>query len=690
MSWARVALSVVLGASLACGVETDFQDAEVPTAEDRPERPGTKQVYEPARGCENGSEGFVYRALLRIQGRAAKSVVEQQLLAEAVDALDTNGLDGRRIVARSLMQMPAGADPRYLRHWHTILEELLELPRVGGQSMPPCHATRFAAAHNTQLAQFVATNDPMLAFGQPWGLGDLIESSLRYDDIRAVFLGRLLTRVATPVSGNNVSPTALEHAQRTNWGRSFEGVFLGRRTECLACHRADFSVTDAADPASDRFWPLADLANPVFEQHSEAEIHAGFRNAGFGEGSIPPWGADTCGGLTPGTNGDILEIPGFLAGPLPTGASALEIVARLQRGFLALEQLVETQGTEWTDASTSIPREAALAALVAANFADGVWGTVAGKRLTLRHGFPRNQAQREALLHLTSTFVNTGYSLRELLVEVVVHPALNQAPSGSCQTDVDPTKDPATPLPALLDPYSRDYDPLHPGNGIGDGVVRHRAYALLDRVAVAMGWPTAKRHPFPYTWEDEDLYQALGVHLESTRPGHREADWIGGLVWEDRLAHGQDPGFSGSIVDPPDADTVDRILNVAYADSHATVRETWQTLRDRLLVSPTLLNGEAALLEELTGLEADTPVAAIPREQLEAGLRASVGAWIATPQFMLAGMSPQPGQKPPRLLLADSSREVLCAYYLPRLNQQLPEGTGFRCDPGGFLRLVRQ
>ncbi|MGB1274383.1 MAG: hypothetical protein ACPG77_01435, partial [Nannocystaceae bacterium] len=71
------------------------------------------------------------------------------------------------------------------------------------------------------------------------------------------------------------------------------------------------------------------------------------------------------------------------------------------------------------------------------------------------------------------------------------------------------------------------------------------------------------------------------------------------------------------------------------------------------------------------GLEADTPVAAIPREQLEAGLRASVGAWIATPQFMLAGMSPQPGQKPPRLLLADSSREVLCAYYLPRLNQQL-------------------
>jgi len=663
-----------------------FQDVDDPV-NDRPEHAAVEQPYEPTRGCEDGSEGYAYRALLRIQGRAAKGVLEQQLLAKAVDTLDANGLDGRRIVARSLMQTGSGADPRYLRQWHTILEEILELPRVGSQSMPPCHAIRFAAAQDTQLAQFVGTNNPVQEFGSPWGLGDLIESSLRLDDIRAVFLGRLLTRVATPVSGNNVAPAALEHAQRTNWGRAFEGVFLGRRTECLACHRAESSVTDATDPASDRFWPLADLANPVFEQHSETEIHAGFRNAGFGEGSTSPWGADSCGGFTPGIHGDILEIPGFLAGPLPAGASALEVVARLQRGFLALEELETSQGTSWTDASTSISREAALAALVASNLADGIWGAVAGKRLTLRHGFPRNQAQRQALLHLTSTFVRTGYSLRELLVEVVVHPALNQAPSGSCQIELDPTTDLTAPLPALLDPYTGDYDPLHPGNGIGDSVVRHRAYALLDRVAVAMGWPTAKRHPFPYSWEDEALYQSLGVHLESTRPGHREADWIGGLVWEDRLANGQDPGFAGSIVDPPDADTVERILNVAYADSDATVRETWETLRDRILVSPRLLDGEAELLQQLTELDAGTLVASIPREKLETGLRAAVGAWIATPQFMLAGLSPEPGQTPPRLVLEDGSLEALCAHYLPRLNHQISEQAEFRCDPSGALRL---
>ncbi len=641
--------------------------------EDREEKSGSRASYQPARGCEASDREFVYHALLRLQGRGAKGVTELDVLTHAIGQLDARGLDGRRVVARSLMHTGAAPDPRFLRHAHTIVENLLELPRVGTQAMPPCHATRFPAAHDASLAEFVGTTDPLVSYGQPWGLGDLIESSLRLDDVRPILLGRLLTRVAASVDGNNVSAQDLETARRTNFGRAFEGVYLGRHSECLSCHAASYSVTDHPDPAQDKFWPLSDFAGPVMGAHTDAELYAGFRFEGFADGSIAPWGADLCGGFTPGYDGDILQIPGFLAGPLPPGATALDIVARLRTGF------VELDPSHLTDEAAFSP-QAALAGLVATHFADGLWETMSGHRLTLAHGYPRNREQRDALAHLTTVFVDSGYSLQALATEVVVHPALNQAPAGGCINTLSEVHDPQAPLPPLLDPYTPSTDPLHTGNGIGDGIVRLHAYTLLDRVSEAMGWPSAKRHPFPYTWEDQDLYQALGAHLEAILPGHREPDWIAALAWEDRLADGRDPGFAGQLIDD-NGDTVERLLDLADTMKLVTIADLLHSLRDRVLQDPTISDEEGVLLADLTGLDLDAAVTSLPRESVDRGLRRAVGAWVATPPFMLAGLAPGPAP-PPKLLLPDATPEHLCEVYRERLHAQLPAEVRFTCNAG--------
>lgn len=658
---------------LACNNSPEAVDMGEPTPT-RPQSPARQPNYTPDPGCQGSDRDFAHRALLHLQGRGARGVHELDVLARAVTLLDSHGLDGRRVVARALTQTPNGPDPRYLRQLHTVVEEILELPRVGTQAMPPCHATRFAAAGEPSLAAFVGDNPPEVPFGAPWGLGDLIESSLRLDDLRPVFLARLLTRVAAPVDGNNVAPEDLERARRTNFGREFEGVFLGRKGECLGCHSARGSVTDHANPAYDRFWPLADLAGPVFGDSTEAAFFAAFRYAGFAEGNVAPWGADLCGEVQLGDSGDILHIPGYLGGHLPAGASALTVVEHLRTGFGELDPADFETGRE-------IPAKAALAGLVASRFADGLWAAFTGHRLTLAHGFPRNRAQQETLTHLTEVFVEANYSVQALAVEVVVHPALNQAPPGMCGDSLPANLDPRAPLPPLLDAMTPDRFPAHPGNGIGDSVVRLRPYALLDRLSEAMGWPTAKRHPFPFTWEDEALYQALGVHLESIRPGHREPDWTSLLVWEDRVANATDPGFAGTVIDPQ-GDTISRIVDVAYTDSSLTVEDTLLALRDRLLQAPQFAAGEADILGALTGLELSAAVTTIDRDVLTDGLRRAAGAWLATPQFLLIGLAPAPTPAP-RIVLPDATLASLCSEYVTRLQPLV--GSTLSCENGQLM-----
>ncbi|MCA9690074.1 MAG: hypothetical protein KC636_10730, partial [Myxococcales bacterium] len=645
------------------------------------ETPGAAAVVErapPSAGCLDDDAAFVHRALLRVQGRAPRGVAETRLLAGYVAQLDAAGLDGRRLLAEGLTD-----DPRYLLRWSTILEELLQIPRAGPRALPICHGRRHPAGDGDALAAFIRDHDPTADFGAPWGIGDLAESSLRLDDLSPLLRALLLTRVAGPINGNNVSPEELERARRQNFGRSFEATYLGRRVECLACHNGEGSVTDHPDPALDRAWPHpAPLERAVFGDprgRDEPSLFAAFRYAGFGEGPLAPWGAEGCGGVHVGRGGDLLEEPAYLAGPLPAGATALDVEARLRDG---LEQLRD--GGPLTD---EVPDPAAaLATLTALNLVDGAWAALSGARLTLAHGLPRNQAQRDTLLDLTDAFVAGGLSPRALVVELVVHPALNQGTPDSCGPLAG---DERAPLPALFDPYAPERDPATPGNGLGDALHPRGGFALLDRLALALEWPTVKRHPAPFQWEDEALMRGLGVRLSETEPGHRGGDWSTLLLWESRVAAGRDPGFAGRYLPDgtddaaPGRDFIDRLIARGRESPDARFGDLAVAVKDRLLCAPDSDAEEQALVAALVGIDWTTPIAAVPDDALEEALRALVGALAASPEFLLAGLAPPRQLTTPPIVAPGDEVAALCARRMPTLVAVIPGSPTFTCDDDG-------
>ncbi|MCB9755991.1 MAG: hypothetical protein H6713_39220 [Myxococcales bacterium] len=641
-----------------------------------------------ATGCLADDEAFVHRALARLQGRPPRGVREARVLADYVAQLDAAGLDGRRLLARGLTD-----DPRFVQRWRVVLEELIELPRGGGRGMTMCHGPARAAGEDAALAEHVRDHDPDEAFGEPWGLGDLIESSLRLDDVTPALRARLLTRMIAPIQGNNVTAEELERARRTNFGRSFEALLLGRRGECLACHNDEASVTDHADPALDRFWPHpARLDRAVYGDsrgRAEEEVHAAFRYAGFADdGWLAPWGARDCGALAPGYEGDLLEVPAYLAGPLPAGATALDVEARLRLG---LERLRD-DGPVTAAADAAPTPEEALAMMVAMRLVDSAWAQLAGARLTMAHGYPRNEGQRDALLELTARFVDSGFSPRTLAVELVVHPALNQAPAGECAAGSRlPEGDASAPLPALFDPYAPERDPERPGNGLGDALHRRDPWALLDRASQALDWATPGRFPYPYAWEDEALLRGLGARLSEEELGQRGLDWGALLMWESRAAEGLDPGFAGprhaALEGAGEGDLVDRLLDHADAQARASFGELAAALADRVLGAPAIASEERALLEALTGMSWETSVHARARGELEDAARRVVGALLATPEFMIAGLYPSPQDETPRLVLPEDTTRALCERRLPALLASVPDAPGFRCDDDGVTLL---
>ena len=513
--------------------------------------------------CPGRDEDFAFRALRLIQGRRPHGVRELAVLAGFVRELDALGLPGRTLVAGGL----AHGD-RYRARWRTFLNDQLRVPRIGGTAFHACYGFMGAAAQDERLAAHVRDHGPEEAVPsniQPWTLADLVDSSLRLDDPTPLLRAHLLAREVRPVGGNNVEELALERARRVFLGRGFEAAYLGRRLECLACHDGGGATPlDHADPARDRTWPvmpgLEDMVYGTASERTEDRSYAAFRVAGFVDGPLRPWGAQQCGGFTPGRAGDVVGAEGYLAGALPVGAHALDLEARLRAGFEAL------RGGGLAAAEDG--PAAALAGMVALNLADAVWREASGRPLTLGHGQPRNAAQQAVLRGLAEAFVAGGLSLRALVVAVAVHPLQDLADPGMC----------AGALPPVLEPFAVD-------NSAGDGVRREDPWILLDSAAEALGWRSEKRQPLPHGWSDEALLRALGVFLDDSEPGHRGVDLVGALAWEDRVAEGVDPAWDG---DRPhdydlDRDVIARLLAQARADEGATVEELVLAVQDRLI-----------------------------------------------------------------------------------------------------------
>jgi len=645
---------------------------------DEPPPAGDGEEY-----CDAGDEAFVKRVIPLLQGRKPEGMREVQLLVSAIEQLDAKGQDGRAIVARGL-----AAGDLYLNRWRTFFWEQLKINRIENKSNPACYSSTTAAAGNGDLAAFIRDNDAEGAsFGNSFTMGDVMTSALRLDDLSPMYRADMFARMARPLSGANISQEEFEVNARSNYGEIFESTYLGRRSGCLECHTSIESVTYNPDPKYNHFWALpGDFEGAIYgdpKGRPEEELYAAFRWTGFvsDEGSARPWGwSGACGRFEPGTNGDILGIPGYLGGALPDGGQLFDIDPLFKTGFatLASEGLM-------VGGDLAVAPDQALAYLTAVNIANGVWKEMLGYPLTLAHSFPRNEKQREILGELAEAFISDSYSLRTLLVEIVTHPYFNQEAPDLCDASS------SYHLKPVFEPFSvTAADPNMRGNGVGDRIQRYSAWVLIESAMRAMWWEL----PVQQVGDNDFDYPALnflrdqGIFLKDAINGFNGVDFNGLLSWENRLAEGNKQSMQGACTGPlgqPCAqyEWIELMLVEASMAQGATVGDIAAAIKDRLITEPTIDGpAEIAAIEGVIGIPLDTPMNQADTGQLEAGARRFVGMLLSTPQFMLSGV-PSRDQDPaaiPAFAVPGTDTESLCNLHAPQI---FGDKFGWSCSANG-------
>jgi hypothetical protein len=620
--------------------------------------------------CDAGHEAWVKRAVPLLQGRRPEGMREVKLLVAAIEQLDALGKDGRRTVARGL----ASGD-LYLARWKTYFWEQLKINRVEIKANPNCYSATTGANSSAALAEFIRDNDALNTdFGSTFTMADVMESALRLDDLSPMYRADMFARMARPLSGANISQEEFEVNARSNYGELFESSYLGRRSGCLECHTSVESVTYNPDPAFNHFWAIpGDFEGAVYgasKGRPEDELFAAFRWTGFvvNQGGIKPWGASgSCGRFDPGRNGDLLNVPGYVGGDLPSGQHLFDVDPLFKSGFATLAESGLSVGDD-----LSVAPDQALAFMTAVNIAGGVWKELLGYPLVLAHGFPRNEKQREILGDLTDAFIADGYSLRSLLTEVVVHPYFNQDSPDECRS--------GTPyfMQPVFDPFSiTAADPNARGNGVGDRVQRYSAWVLIESAMRAMWWelPVQQVAPMEFDFPGLNFLRDQGVFIKDAVNGFNGVDFNGLLSWENQLATGTKVSLQGACTGPlggacSQYEWLELMLVEGSMTPGVTVRDVAAAIKDRLITEP-VIDGpaEEAAIAGIFGVPLDTPMNDLDTAELETAARRFAGVLFSTPQFMLSGV-PSRDQDPaaiPRFAVPGTDTESLCNALMPAI-----------------------
>ncbi len=682
-----------------------------------------------------GDEAFVHRAVDLVWGRHARSIHEVEALVDFVETTD-----------RATVVVAMAASPEGRVRWRAKLLDLLAVSRLGHLSSRHCHGRLTEAATSPDLATFVRDHGPReqpeLA---PWTIADLAASSLLLDDVTPLFRAHLMTSFSRQRPSQTLAEELSErHVTgevfgKTYVGRQLEclpchnGAFSVTGSEDPAedrtwelpgfFERAMYGSDDGGDPEllwayfrrygvlaeyihtsqidwyeppPDRgCWPngrpgcnRCDCEQEVADQRPECLDDWGpecvalcTQAGGCAEPLlVQPWGvsSDDCGRfLNPDAFFDDLVSPGaFFVEPTGPRASVWDLEPHLRDGFDALRAGGLSGTPELRDGAESV------AWLTAVNLADRVWAEAFGARLTLGHGFPRNEHQRDALAALSSRFVASGFSLTELLVAITEHPLFN----ASVPAVAPAAGHAAHHLPPILDPWSVERESADlQGNSFGDLVHRRDGRDLIRSLYGAMGWP--EQVEFHGGDESEEsgaarIQEAMGVYLKEAVPGFRGVAVQSLLAWETTFGTCRDtvprgwgcesnsewgcpdcpceaevcadmpeccaPGrrwtppcadrcrTSEAGCRPPEEPPPDFVeqLVAAAEDQGATMGEAVATLKDRLLADPRLADGnERIVLSRLMGADLD---AGLPSDA-DLRLRRACAAFMATPQFLLSG-----------------------------------------------------
>lgn len=365
------------------------------------------------------------------------------------------------------------------------------------------------------------------------------------------------------------------------------------------------------------------------------------------DGNVQPWGeAPGCGEFVPPEQvvDDLSGHPGFFIEDAGADGSIWHIEAQLAAGIDALGGR-----TLIPPADGSVDGPEAFAQLLAMNLADAVWAEAFGAPLTVSHGFPRNQAQRDRLHGLTGIVTSGGFGLRELLVAVATDDLFNAG--APVEVGVEPYR-----LDPVVDPFSVEAEVEEQrGNGVGDVVHRLSARVQMSALESALGWAPQRRFPDD---EQAQFQERIGAFLKDTSPGFDGVGFQGLLAWEG--------GTSKCRREGEDGDFIQRVLRAAE-EQDATWEAVVLTIKERLITEPTLHDAERAPLEAWMQVSLGDVVSGA--EEDERAARSLCGALLSSPQFLMEGLPPLSPEPSNALTLDGASLGDHCRTWQARLTK---------------------
>ncbi len=650
----------------------------------------------PQLRCEAGDQAFVRNAMVAVLGRRPLGQAEVDVYADIIGQVrgdaDPEDLDAHN-AARKAALYAMMDQPGFVDRWTPYFMDALRVARIEDQNLRSCYGASRRDDDDGALADYVRSNGPMASGdgGGEFTLLDLLRSSLILDDVSPVYRAHIFALVSRPIPAANVPRVEAELARRADFGTVFDSAYLNRDLVCLGCHNSEASVTYRDDPATNRHWAIPGLFEKSVYGNSFGagpdEAHAVFRydefvaDGFFGNtGDDIPWGWDDgCGSFNlRGLDPDPAGVQANFAGITGTTSTVYDLEVALRNGFesLAAQGLTLGDGNEIAD-----PNQA-LAYLVSMTVAEGMWKEVIGTPLTIANYFPRNEASRDMLYALTEAFIDSGFSPRELLAEIVLSEYFNRlSPDAGCGRD-------AYGMPAIYDPWSADDpDESRRGNSTADGVSALSARVLLRSAYAALEWAPPLFQDFPRpssceefscgqlenlcnsqgdccttyevvcvsenepTGSEEQLFQrATGVFHKNAERGFRGLDFQARLVWEDRFGQCRklraDPDFIDGVV-------------AAAAAGDATVGDVVAVLKDRFIGEAAVDSAdEIAALEAIYGASLDSPASSVA--DLAGATRTVCGVLLSSPQFLLGGFAAPDGEVTPALTPAGAGYDAVC------------------------------
>lgn len=674
--------------------EPDADDADV-DAEDVPDVPPPPPPPD-YLVCDAGDEAWVKQVVPALLARRPHGIREVRVLVDMVAATS------RAEVARRLME-----GPEFIERWRQWFMDELRVNRVGDKKHPECYGPPMQPEDNGEIAGFVRDQSPANSdLGLEYNMTDVLLSSLKLDDISPLYRGHLFAMMARPITGANVSALALDITRRQDFGEIFEATYLHRNSVCTGCHNSLFSTTDHPEPLKDRHWQVPGLFEKAVYGNSagipEMEVYSIFRhiNVVKTKNNVRPWGLhESCGRFAkPGTfQDDPAGIEAFFIVPQGLQASVWITEGSLHTGF----DMLREDGLQMDPTTLEVDGFEAFAYLLSMRVSNRVWREIFGYPLTLVHYFPRNEAQRNILMELTTHFVTEEWSLRTLLVDMVTHPLFAEtAPIDGCGPEDNPYL-----LPPVFNPWIiEEEDEAMRANSVGDAAHRYNARVLLNMVATSLGWPEPTAFPAAPA---EAFQKAVGVFVKDAEPGFDGVDFQGLLAWEDTFAACEsqvdapadnpesclgicaEQATSGCWCDPecfqfddccPDfqAICIDGVIPEGGVDwigqleytvealqaqglgQPPTVGDVVSALKDRLITQPDIAaDGEAALIAALLEVDSlETPLADV--EDWAARLRRYCGLLLQTPQFMLAGVADPDQVLAPSIIVGLATYQAEC------------------------------